>query len=362
MLDETQINSFKDEYHNNIANYYLYLDLVNALLKKHLREADIEYNLIENRVKSFDSILSKIEKKKNKYVNPFDEITDIIGIRIVTYYREDVDAIIKILFKHFEIDYKNSVNKLVNMDPDRMGYLSVHYVCKLKKDNLSTSELRLADLGIRFEIQIRTALQHAWAAIDHKLRYKTLVKIPKKIERKLFRISALLEVADSEFSRIKDEIMAIESFYKQKISDENYHIRLDVSTISFYLNFKDKIVLGIVEKLQVFHYNTFDIAKEEKLEKKLLNYALQFGFNKVEDMHTLLVLIKENQEVFAEYLDNSLREKLRYLINSACTFFITVLMILYENPGELKRIYKLSDESLENIMKIRKELLKKNEK
>lgn len=357
MLDELQISNLKEQYHDNIANYYIYLDFINAMLKRYLKESKIDYNLIESRVKSFDSLINKIEKKKNKYANPFSEITDMIGIRIVTYYREDVDVIVKILFKYFDIDYKNSVNKLVNLEPDRMGYLSVHYVCQPKREFLSSTEKRFSDLDIKVEIQIRTALQHAWAAIDHKLRYKTLVKIPKKIERKLFRISALLEVADSEFSKIKDEITAIEGFYKQKISNENYHIRLDLSTVSFYLNFNDKLVLNTIEKLQVFHYNSFDIAKEEKLEKKLLSYSLEFGINKIEDLHKLLTLIRANQNIFYKYLDEVLKEKLRYLINSACTFFITVLMVLYEDLQELKRIYKLSDESINNIIKIRKELI-----
>ena len=334
-MENLYIDEIKEKYHANISNYYLYLDLLSSTLKKLLNEAGIEYNILEGRVKSFDSFLRKYELKRRKYIDPFAEMTDLIGIRIVTYYREDVD---------------------------RMGYLSVHYVCKLKPENFDENNERLANLGFKFEIQIRTALQHAWAAIDHKLRYKTMVNLPKKIERKLFRISALLEVADSEFSRIKDEIDAIEQFYKKKISDENYHIRLDLSTISFYLKFNDKAVLSTIEALQVYHYNTFDIAKEEKLEKKLLNYGLQFGFNKVEDLHQILMIIKNNQRVFVDYLDVALKEKLRYLINSACTFFITVLLVLYEKPESLKKIYKLSDESLENVMKIRKELLENNEK
>ncbi len=361
-MENLYIDEIKEKYHANISNYYLYLDLLSSTLKKLLNEAGIEYNILEGRVKSFDSFLRKYELKRRKYIDPFAEMTDLIGIRIVTYYREDVDAVIKIIFKNFEIDFTNSINKLVNMEPDRMGYLSVHYVCKLKPENFDENNERLANLGFKFEIQIRTALQHAWAAIDHKLRYKTMVNLPKKIERKLFRISALLEVADSEFSRIKDEIDAIEQFYKKKISDENYHIRLDLSTISFYLKFNDKAVLSTIEALQVYHYNTFDIAKEEKLEKKLLNYGLQFGFNKVEDLHQILMIIKNNQRVFVDYLDVALKEKLRYLINSACTFFITVLLVLYEKPESLKKIYKLSDESLENVMKIRKELLENNEK
>lgn len=359
MLDNQYVEQLRDEYHDNISNYYLYLDFISSSLKRLLTEADIECNLMEGRVKSFDSVLRKIEMKKKKYKEPFLEITDLIGFRIVTYYREDVDAIIKILFRNYEIDFGNSINKLVNLEPDRMGYLSVHYICKIKKEGLSPRDERLASLGIRFEVQIRTALQHTWAAIDHKLRYKTLVKLPKKIERKLFRISALLEIADSEFSRIKDEIGTIEQFYMKKISAENYQIRLDLSTIGFYLNFIDKQVLKTIEDLEVFHYNTFDIAKEEKMEKKLLSYALQFGLNKVEDINQLLIIVKENKEKFNFYLDEALKEKLKYLINSACTFFITLLLILYETPASLKRIYKLSDESLLNIMEIRKELLKK---
>lgn len=358
---ENIYDTIKEEFHNNVSNYYLYLDLLSSTLKNLLNQSGVEYNILEGRVKSYDSFFRKYELKRHKYKDPFSEITDLIGIRIVTYYREDVDAIIKIIFKNFEIDYENSVNKLVNLEPDRMGYLSVHYVCKLKPENFKDSEKKLANLGIKFELQIRTSLQHAWAAIDHKLRYKTMVKLPKKIERKLYRISALLEIADSEFSHIKDEINAIEQFYKKKISDENYSIRLDISTVSFYLSFNDKLILKTIENLQVYHYNTFDIAKEEKLERKLLKYCLQFGVNKVEDLHALLMLVKEKYSSFVIYLDPALKDKLRYLINSACTFFITALLILYEDFSTIQKIYKLSDESLDSVKKIRKELLE-NEK
>ena len=113
--------------------------------------------------------------------------------------------------------------------------------------------------------------------------------------------------------------------------------------------------------MQIYHNNTFDIAKEENLEKKLLNYGLQFGFNKVEDLHQLLMLIKNGKDIIDKYLDVAIKEKLKYLINSACTFFITMLLILYEKEESLKKIYRLSDESMENVIKLRKELLNKNE-
>ncbi len=348
----------KKEYTQNIPTYYFFLDFVKSTLIKVLEKSNIDYNQLDARVKTPDSFVRKIERKRWKYKDPFHEVTDILALRIVTYYREDIERIIKVLFREFDIDFDNSVNKLVNLDPDRMGYLSVHYVCRLKKDSLGDMDKNLAEKNIAFEIQIRTALQHAWAEIDHKLRYKTLVNIPKKIERKLFRISALLEMADSEFSHIREEIKAIEEFYENSISKEKYQFRLDASSLSFYLKANDKRIFNLIKTLQVYHYNTFSIAKEEKLERTLIKYALKFGINRIEHLHYLLRTISDNYKLIDSYLDESLRKKLRYLINSACTFFITAMLIVYEEEQELKRVYKLSDESLGNILELRKELIK----
>ena len=51
------------------------------------------------------------------------------------------------------------------------------------------------------EIQVCTLLQHAWAAISHDRLYKSSFHAPKKLERQLHRVSALLEEADDEFER-----------------------------------------------------------------------------------------------------------------------------------------------------------------
>lgn len=358
----TKREELKNEYIKRIPDYYLAFDLIKSNLVKTLTQANIEYSQLDGRVKLPDSFVKKIEKKKWKYANPFEEVTDIIGFRVVAYYREDIDKIIKILYNDFEIDFENSINKLVNLDPDRMGYLSVHYVCKLKKDNLNKEDLEMVNCNYKFEIQIRTALQHAWAEIDHKLRYKTLVNIPKKIERKLFRISALLELADSEFSHIRDEIKAIEEFYETSMGNEKYQFRLDASSISFYLKANDKNVLKLIKSLNVYHYNTFSIAKDEKLEKKLIKYSLKFGLNRIEHLHKLMTMVMDNQDLLTSYLDETVKKKLRYLINSACTFFITAILIMYEDGEELKKIYRFSDESIENIITLRKEILKLEEK
>ena len=50
------------------------------------------------------------------------EVTDLVGLRIITYYREDVTRVGEILKKEFQIDATNSVDKAAALDPDRFGY------------------------------------------------------------------------------------------------------------------------------------------------------------------------------------------------------------------------------------------------
>jgi ppGpp synthetase/RelA/SpoT-type nucleotidyltranferase len=51
-------------------------------------------------------------------------IADLVGLRIITYYHEDVVRIGEILKGEFKIDEKNSIDKIAGLAPDRFGYLS----------------------------------------------------------------------------------------------------------------------------------------------------------------------------------------------------------------------------------------------
>ena len=169
-----------------------------------------------------------------KYANPLAEVTDLVGLRIITYYREDVTRVGEILKKEFQIDATNSVDKAAGLDPDRFGYTSVHYVVSLSADRRKLVEWR-PYAHLRAEIQVRTALQHAWSAVNHKLDYKSPTEVPRELRRRLFRLSALFELADEQFSELRDARARIASEYAQDVRGGQLNIPLDEASITAYL-------------------------------------------------------------------------------------------------------------------------------
>lgn len=363
-MENYQLVPTLEKYKENINQYEKFLDLAMTNIEKMLKDIGIKPAKLEGRVKTPESFYNKLETKKVKYKKPLEEMTDIIGIRIITYYQDDIDVIIDGLKNNFNIDYANSLNKFNSMDPDRMGYMSVHYVCTLKQDRLSMilhEEYEIFDHikenNFKFELQIKTSLQHIWAAIDHKLRYKSLVDLPKHLERDLFRLSSLLEVADSEFVRLKNEISSLESFYTEKFDHKNYNLRLDLSSINFYLSYNDRKIFQLAQNFNIYYFNFFSTAKQENLEKKLLHLALNHGLNRVEHIETLLAMIEDNYEFIISELGEQMLKKLSYLINSSCSLIIIFIQLLYEDDNNILDIYKLNNENLIHIHNIRHRVL-----
>ena len=84
--------------------------------------------------------------------------------------------------REFDIDWAYSSRRGEDDPPDRFGYRSDHYIVRTPADE------RFA--GLSAEIQVRTVMQHAWAAVDHRIRYKA-DDLPRDLSRRLFRLNAL---------------------------------------------------------------------------------------------------------------------------------------------------------------------------
>ena len=107
------------------------------------------------------------------------------------------------------IDEENSIDKGKLLDPDRFGYLSLHYVVSFLPSRLSLTEYRnFAEY--KAEIQIRSILQHTWAEIEHDLGYKTKLAVPREVQRQFSRLAGLLELADDEFISIRNKLKQYE--------------------------------------------------------------------------------------------------------------------------------------------------------
>jgi len=163
------------------------------MLRRALRQQGIYVTAIEYRVKTEQSLAGKLERKGHKYKTIYD-VTDLVGLRVITFYTDEVDKVAAIAKRVFEVDWKESVDKRKLHQLDSFGYNSLHYICRLKD---ATPEQP------RFEIQMRTALQHVWSTIEHDTGYKGEVKIPHEYKRQFSRLAGMLELVDDEFSRLR---------------------------------------------------------------------------------------------------------------------------------------------------------------
>ena len=217
-----------DAYRNELPQLEQLAEQASDLLRAALREQNIQLNTFERRIKTEESLAGKLEKKGYKYKTLYD-VTDVVGIRVVTYYTDDVDKVAVIAKNIFDIDWKNSVDKRKHQ-LNSFGYLSLHYICYLKKGPLR---------NIPFEIQMRTALQHVWSAIEHDIGYKGAVKLPPEFVRQFSRLAGMLEMADDEFSRLRTTMTEYRRQVQALVKSGHFN-EVSLSTESFrqYLELK----------------------------------------------------------------------------------------------------------------------------
>ena len=224
--------------------YSDYAENIKHLVSELLKAKGIEVLTIESRAKTEDSLRKKVLTKREeadndpseKAYDSLEEITDLTGVRVVTFQHIVVKEVSNIIKDNFRIDKENSVNKSEKLKPDQFGYLSEHWVVEHTEKRLDFSE-HTRFKGLKAEIQVRTTLQHAWASIEHKLIYKASHDAPKAFRRSLNRLSALLETVDIGFDLVQKEMEDVihDTEKRVKEKEKESEIPLDIDSLKVYV-------------------------------------------------------------------------------------------------------------------------------
>jgi ppGpp synthetase/RelA/SpoT-type nucleotidyltranferase len=276
------------EWYSSKRHIYKKLALkVHHIVQELLDLNNISIHAIFNRIKEIESFKEKI--KDPKYTDPEKQITDLAGVRIICYVESDIAKICEVIENNFDIDKPNSVDKSALLGTDKVGYKSVHYVAKLNKTRLQLPEYKNFEKS-KFEIQIRTILQHAWAEIEHDRNYKFSGELPSEIQRRFKLVAGSLELADREFDRIASDIDNIILEVEKGTKSGEIDFEINTTTLKQFLSTKFEYFVPKIIDPSFPNSNS---------ELRILDELREFGLKNLNDLN------KSIPEDFIENLKKS---------------------------------------------------------
>lgn len=206
---ELEKSEFRAHYEQNFALLEDALSSFTALLTALIsRSGSMEAAKIDGRIKDKEECIRKfsrkyrsaLEESKTSYeIAP--HITDLIGLRIVCLYEDEIEKIASVVRSHFEVvDVTDKVAAMETTE-DSFGYKGLHMDLRLNAERTQLPEY-ISYAPFQFELQVRTIIQDSWSVLDHKIKYKK--SIPNQLKRRINVLSALFELADREFRQIRD--------------------------------------------------------------------------------------------------------------------------------------------------------------
>ena len=196
-----QIRSAVEEYAARQPGLVAVTDDFVAMVTSVLDEAGINYLSVTGRAKTVESFAAKAARTRHglpMYADPLREITDQVGLRVITYVRHDVAAVAEVLSAQLRVLDDRDLGQETASE-GRFGYASRHLL--LERDD-----------GHVAQVQVRTVLQHAWAEFEHDIRYKGTVPAEhaQDFDRRFTLAAGLLELADQEFTTIRERLRGAE--------------------------------------------------------------------------------------------------------------------------------------------------------
>ncbi|MDA8457417.1 (p)ppGpp synthetase [Acidovorax sp. GBBC 3334] len=182
-----------------------YIALLQSILS---RTPHLDITKVEGRIKDRQECIAKFSRKYRAALEesntPYEirhYITDLIGVRVVCLYEDELEKAAQAVRSHFDvIDVTDKVSAVESTEGS-FGYKGLHLDLRLNAVQASLPE-HAAYAAQPFELQVRTIIQDSWSVLDHKIKYKK--SIPGQLKRRINVLSALFELADREFRQIRD--------------------------------------------------------------------------------------------------------------------------------------------------------------
>lgn len=324
-------------------------DKAAVLVQELLDQYEINVHSVTSRTKSRASLQKKLSKPGRSYQS-LNDITDICGIRIITYFEEDVDRVVEVLEREFEIDRTNSIDKRLVVDPDRFGYMSAHHVLKLTPTRVQLHEYRWLD-GFFFEIQTRSILQHAWAEIEHDLGYKSKNEVPRNVRRRFSRLAGILELADNEFNGIRDELANYDAEIAIKIQTDSSLIEINKNSLLAFV--KTNAIVKELDTL-IVELTKSKLAGKDDAAATYGDRLLHVGLKTVADLESSLI---ENRGLIKKFVTKWFGEEKNSFVvevnNGISILFL--LYVLLASRGDSQAVvnyflgYKLPEKAANKI-------------
>lgn len=209
MVFEREKQAFRDHYGSHLAIFQQALQAaltdVHRLLVASGRFEGIQ---VTGRIKDQEECIRKFTRKYRTALEESgqaytiaDHITDLIGLRVVCLYEDDIDQVAALIREHVDvIDVTDRVSAMENTT-DSFGYKGLHMDFRYRTSPPGMVSADIVD--IRYEVQIRTIIQDSWSVLDHQIKYKK--SIPNDLKRRINVLSALFELADREFRSIREQ-------------------------------------------------------------------------------------------------------------------------------------------------------------
>ncbi len=278
------------------------LNILKAIIKQEY--PDMKIASYSKRVKEAESLRKKL--RKDKY-NENSEITDLAGVRIITYSKKDIPLIAGIIERSFNVDIQNSVDKTLVLGNDKVGYRGDHYVISFCEDRVQMPENKKFE-GLKCEIQITSLIAHTWSEITHEKGYKFEGELPKDLERRKNLLAGMLELADLEMDAYVDSFDKYVSKIEQEIEKGCLKYQINSMSLKRFMAWKFPNILP-----QVFR--DIDL---------ILNELKLFEVSTIKELNELVCLEYEKEIQKAEWrsLDGIIRNIL--IIGNANQYFTKV--------------------------------------